>query len=263
MNLDTLQAEVAAALEPAFRARLLARGQARSMILRDGVLPTGAPRFAPTLAYDLIGYGEVLLLHGLCIRTEGGDEDLARRAFVQAGEAIEAVVAHGVPDDPQRGFLRSLSAAAFHLGRSSARAYSMLITSLDDANLSRLERALALVILRSLDELEEEIADWRVNGIASDERLADDLVASEVRMDPGDVADQFEESVFVALDTALCDRFYSGLGLFLLALQVGEESLVDRAREALQTGLDVSADVNLVPQWWCFRLAIHLIDDLW
>ena len=263
MDLDTLQAEVAAALEPAFRARLLARGQARSMIQRDGILPSGAPRFATTLPYDLIGYGEVLLLHGLRIRTEGGDEDLARRAFVHAGEAIEAVVGNGVPDDPQRGFLRLLSAAAFHLGRSSARAYSMLKTSLDDANLSRLERALALVILRSLDQLEEEIADWRVNEMASEKRLAEDIVASDVRMDEGNAAAQFEESIVAALDTALCDRLYAGLGVFLLALQVGEESLVDRAREELQTGLGVSADVNLVPQWWCFRLAIHLIDDLW
>lgn len=263
MNLDTLQAEVAAALEPAFRARLLAQGQARSMILRDGVLPSGAPRFATTLPYDLIAYGEALLLHGIRIRAEGGDEYLARRALVQAGEAIEAVVANGVPDDPQRGFLRLLSAAAFHLGRSSARAYSMLVTSLDDANLSRLERALALVILRSLDRLEEEIAEWQVRGTASEERLVDDLVASDVRVDDGDADGQFEESIFDALDTALCDRLYAGLGIFLLALQVGEEMLVDRARDELQTGLAVSADINLVPQWWCFRLAVHLIDDLW
>ena len=72
MNLETLHAEVAAALEPAFRAQLLARGQARAMILRDGVLPLGAPQFAPTLPHDLIAYGEALLLHAIRIRSMGG-----------------------------------------------------------------------------------------------------------------------------------------------------------------------------------------------
>ena len=233
------------------------------MILRDGVLPLGAPQFAPTLPHDLIAYGEALLLHAIRIRSMGGDEHLARRAFVQSGEAIEAAVANGVPDDPQRGFLRMLSAAAFHLGRSSARAYSMLMTSLDDANLSRLERGLALLILRSLDQLEAEIAEWQVGGTALDERLVEDLAFQDVRGDNADAEDRFEESIFTALDTALCDRLYSGLGSFLLALQVGEESLVARAGEELRRGLAVSSDVNLVPQWWCFRLAIHLIDDLW
>ena len=28
-------------------------------------------------------------------------------------------------------------------------------------------------------------------------------------------------------------------------------------------GLDASAEFNLVPQWWCFRLTLHLLDDLW
>ena len=111
MNLEQRETVVAEALEPAFRMQLLARGQARSMIWHDGVLPRGAPSFVETLSYDLVAYGDALLLHAMNIRSEGGDEQLARRAFMQAGEAIEAVVTNGVPDDPQRGFLRMLSAA--------------------------------------------------------------------------------------------------------------------------------------------------------
>ena len=263
MNLEELEAEVATVLEPAFRAQLLARGQARSMIWRDGVLPLGAPTFTATLSYDLVSYGEALLVQAIHIRNQGGDENLARRAFLQAGEAIEAVVVNDMPDEPQRGFLRILSAAAFHLGRSSARAYSMLMLSLDTANLSRLERCLALLILRFLDQLEGEIAEWRELGEASDQRLSEFLEGQEVQVANVDHESQFEDSVFVALDAALCDQFYSGLSCFLLALQVGEEVLVARAREELQTGLTVSSDINLVPQWWCFHLAIHLIDDLW
>ena len=263
MNLETLQVELTKALEPAFRASLLARGQARSIILRAGALPRGAPQFASTLPYDLIAYGDALLLQGMRIHSSGANEQLARRAFVQAGEALEAAVVNGVPDDPERGFLRILSAAAFHLGRSSARAYSMLRTSLDNSNLSRSETGLALLILRSLDQLEDQIADWRFTGVALDETLVESLRALDVQPSDRRAADDIEEAILIALDTALCDQLYSGLSIFLLALQAGEESLVVRAREHLRTGLTVTADLNLVPQWWCFRLTIHLIDDLW
>ena len=263
MHLKQRETEVAAALEPAFRDQLLARGQARSIIWRDGVLPDGSPPFIETLSYELVTYGDALLLHAIRIRTAGGDEQLARRAFVRAGEAFEAVVANGVPDDPQRGFLRMLSAAAYHLGHSSARAYSMLVASLTDANLSKLERSLALLILRDLDRLENEIAEWRASGVASDQGLVKTLDAQDVLINDADTEEQFEESILDALDIVLCDQLHSGLGSFLLALQTGEEVLVGRAHEELQTGLTVASDINLVPQWWCFHLAIQLIDDLW
>lgn len=46
MNLEQLQDTVRAVTSPAFRDRLLAKGQARSIIWRDGALPQGAPRDA-------------------------------------------------------------------------------------------------------------------------------------------------------------------------------------------------------------------------
>jgi hypothetical protein len=44
-----------------FRGRLIARGQARAIIWRDGVLPPGAPGFSTQLSYDLHSYGYGLL----------------------------------------------------------------------------------------------------------------------------------------------------------------------------------------------------------
>ena len=38
---------------------------------------------------------------------------------------------------------------------------------------------------------------------------------------------------------------------------------VEQARERLQNGLGVCLELNLVPQWWAFRLTIHLLSDLW
>ena len=265
MNLEELQGALEAAIEPAFRGNLLARGQARSMLWRDGVLPQGAPPFARTLSYDLLSYGDSLLSLAMRLREQGGDEGLARSAFEHAGEAIEAVVSKGDPEDPQRGFLRLLSASAFHLGRLSARAFSMLVLSIQNANLSPIERTLALLILRSLDEIEREISAWNIDGMAADGRLAEELAAALELAEAGEGDDDEEQPdpVLAVLDKALTDIFYTGLGTFIVALQTGEEGLVEDARASFLNGLEQCTALNLVPQWWCFRLAVHLIDDLW
>src|SRR3990172_6673568 len=191
------------------------------------------------------------------IREQQGDESLARSAFEHAGEAIEAVVSNGDPDNSQRGFLRLLAASAFHLAHLSARAFSMLVSSINNGNLSVTERALALLI--SLNVLESEITSWRLGGMASDGRIIEELRAALAGFDES----QETEPVFDAVDKALTDNFFSGIGMFLVALQTGEQSLVDAARSELHKGLDVTSALNLVPQSWCFRLAIHLIGDLW
>ncbi len=263
MNLEELHDAVVAATEPGFRGRLLARGQARSMIWRNGILPDGAPGFSPTLTYDLLSYGDALLSLAMRIREEHGDESLSRSAFEYSGEAIEAVVSKGDPDSPQRGFLRLLAASAFHLAHLSARAFSILVSSIHNGNLSATERALALLILRSLNELEAEITDWRLGGMASDERLIAELDAELEGIDEAAHEAEETEPVLDALDTALTDTFFAGIGMYLVALQTGEQILMEAARGELRKGLEVASEVNLVPQWWCFRLAIHLIGDLW
>ncbi|MEW8051960.1 MAG: DEAD/DEAH box helicase, partial [Candidatus Thiodiazotropha sp.] len=229
------------------------------MIWRNGILPDGAPEFASTLSHDLVSYGDTLMSLAMRILEQQGNESLARSAFAHAGEAIEAVVSKGDPDNPQRGFLRLLAASAFHLAHFSARAFSMLVSAINNGNLSMTERALALLILRSLNELESEITGWRLGGAASDGLLIAEINAAV------DGTDELEdaEPVLDALDKALTDTLFSGLGNFLVALQRGEQTLVDAARAELRKGLDVAGALNMVPQWWFFRLAIHLIEDLW
>jgi hypothetical protein len=56
-TIESVQTDIDQAVTPGFRARLIARGQARAMIWRDGVLPPGAPSFSPQLSYDLHSYG--------------------------------------------------------------------------------------------------------------------------------------------------------------------------------------------------------------
>ena len=261
MNLEDLESAVKSALEPAFRGRLLARGQARSMIWREGKLPPGAPDFASTmLTHDLLSYGDALLSLALRIREQKGDQMLARQAFEQAGEAIEAVVSKGDPTDPQRGFLRLLSASAFHLAHLSARAFSMLVETVEDANLSRIEKAISMLILRSLDAMERDVVKWHLDGHASDNRLTE-LISTWI--DGAEETDDAHSILDQAIDRALSDNFFTGLGHFIGALRSGDDELVETAKSELEKGLAQCKVLNLVPQWWCFRLSCHLIDDLW
>lgn len=262
MNLEQLQDTVRAATSPAFRDRLLAKGQARSMIWRDGTLPQGAPRFSQNLSYDLQSYAYALLSLGIRLREEGGDEVLMRTSFEQSANALEAVVSKGDPNDPERGFHRLLAASAFHLGRFSARAFSLLVASLDNSNLSPMERGLALFILRSFDELERQIANWCLGEAASDGQLLSILAPSLENPDDEESADADVASL-AAVDMALTQNFLRGLGAFLMALESGENRLAVLAREELHRGFEICQDLNLVPQWWCYRLSIHLLDDLW
>ncbi|SMD04479.1 hypothetical protein [Primorskyibacter flagellatus] len=259
MNLEEIQNLVSSAVEPGYRGKLLARGQARAMIWRDGLLPEGAPDFISTLSYDLLSYGHSLLLLGIRLREEGGDQSLMRSAFEHAGEAIEAVVSKGDPDDPRRGFFRLLAASSFHLASLSARAFSLLHMTAEDLNLSRMERGLAMLILRALDDLEGEILTWRLGGMGSEEAIIADLAQAE----QGSKAQADSDPLSDALDRALCDAFYGGLGAYILALETGAPELVEHARGELTKGLESAATLNMVPQWWCFRIAIHLLDDLW
>lgn len=89
-TVDGIVADINEASAPGFRGRLIARGQARAMIWRDGVLPPDAPAFSPQLSYDLHSYGYSLLGLGLRLGELGGDPAHARIAFEQAGTALEA-----------------------------------------------------------------------------------------------------------------------------------------------------------------------------
>ncbi len=126
--------------------------------------------------------------------------------------------------------------------------------------------ALALLILRSLDRLEAEIIAWNLDGTGSDEAVRAELMRvleHDADQGAGEEDEDDEEGISEALDLALTDQLYGGLGAFLLALQTGEADLLEVARAEIEDGLAAAAELNLVPQWWCFRLTLHLLDDLW
>ncbi|MGH6678710.1 MAG: DEAD/DEAH box helicase, partial [Bradyrhizobium sp.] len=65
------------------------------------------------------------------------------------------------------------------------------------------------------------------------------------------------------VDLALTDSFFGALSIFLLAVERGERPLLDQALARLREGQGICAEINLLPQWWSHRIAIHLLSDLW
>ncbi len=254
---EELVASVTAATAPGFRAKLLARGQSRAMVWQEGVLPPDAPRYSSLLSYDLLSYGYSLLAQGLRLLGIPGQDELARKAFEYAAEALEAVVSDG-PKIPERDFHRLIAAASYHLGRFSARAYSLLHASVEGANLTVGERCIARLMLRDINALDEDIAAWRKAGTATD-----DVLISVVNSASAKSVDDSNSGVEQALDLALTDAFMGALAMALLAFERGEPALLTQAFSKLRIGLSGAAEFSLVSQWWTHTLALHLLSGLW
>ena len=261
---EAIAADIAEAATAGFRGRLIARGQARAIIWRNGELPPDAPAFAQQLSYDLHSYGYALLGLGLRLRELGGDTAQARTAFEQAATALEAVIAKGNRQEADRDFHFIMAAASYHLAHLSARAYSLLAIVEADENFSPIERVLAQLMRRNFRALRVSVLDYRASGEGSDAQIAAAIQANldqaEAAAEPADGSNDF---LFDGLDIALTDAFMAAMSLFLLALERGEQPLLDQALERLRTSLAICSELNMLPQWWAHRIAIHLLSDLW
>lgn len=268
---QTIVAQIEEALAPEFRASLLARGQARSMIWRRGELPADSPEFSPNLSYDLLSYGFALITQGLQLLDLGEARESARRAFENAASAIESAIVNAATSD-DTDFHRLIAGAAYHLAGYSARAFSVLHRNIDAGNLSPVETCLARLILRDLDGVADDIAIVRASGAGDDEALLELIRQAYPEGDgpPTDstLAGDAEETdpdaaLFNAVDLALNDNFMGALSAAMLAFARGERALLETALVRLARGLKASSDAGMIPHWWCHRLASHLLDDLW
>ena len=261
---EAIVADINEAVAAGFRGRLIARGQARAMIWRDGILPVDAPRFSSKLSYDLQSYGYALLGLGLRLREIGGDPTQARVAFEQAATALDAVIAKGRREESDRDFHFVMAAASYHLARLSARAYSLLSIVEADDNFSPIERVLALLMRRDMNALRIAVFEYRISGIGSDEQIAGSIAARlgelEEITDPSPDTDSL---LFDNLVVALTDVFFAAMALFLVAVDRGEGQLLDQALDRLRESLSICGEMNLVSYWWVHRVAIHLLSDLW
>jgi hypothetical protein len=246
-----LASRLEAAVAPGVRGRLLDKGLARGLIWRDGALPEGAPEFADSLSEDLLDYAHTVVALALRLRALGAPNPrLLERAFLVAGEAIEAVVHRG-EDRRDRGFHRVTAAVSFHLGRYAARAFSMLPAGAEAQNLAPTEVALVRLLRRRLDELHQSFSRWLLDPANADEAVANKL--------EGDA--EFDQTD--AVHSVVTSSFMRGLALFDHALTTGQQDAAASARARLFTTAAAARDLNAVSHWWTATLAAHLIDELW
>lgn len=249
-SIQDIERRLEIAVAPGFRERLLDKGLARGLIWRDGELPADAPLFPPSLTEDLLDYAHTVMAMSLRLRSLEVASRILERAFLVAGESIEAAIHHG-DDRSDQAFHRVTAAVAFHLGGYSARAYSMLPEGREAYNLAPTEKALVQLLRRKLDEMHVLCATWLLDAENNDDRIADRL-----RNDEG-----FDE--VDAAHTLLTTSFMRGLALFDHAITAGSsESAADAKAQMIETS-EAARDLNAVSHWWTATLASHLVDDLW
>lgn len=249
-TIEELTEFLTAATEEGILGRLLYRGEAWSLMLQEGTLPRGAPPFASTIATDLAEHGFALLRGAMALRAQAGASALTSKAFERAANAFEALVRNGDPQAPDRGFRRTIAAAAYHLAGFSAVAYSLFNATAEDLNTSPGETAIQHLILRNFDQLRSFVRDW-----LNDEAHGDEEMAEALRVEEPDV----DEVLSTILNTTIC----RALAFFDFALETGEDEPIGIAQSLLTTAVSLADNAENVPLWWISKLCSHLIEDLW
>ena len=230
--------------------RLLYRGAAWSLMRENGVLPPNAPPLGATIETDLAEHGFALLRGAMALRAQAGTSDLTSKAFERSANAFEALVRNGDPESPDRGFRRTIAAAAYHLAGFSAVAYSLFNETAGDLNTSPGETAIQHLILRDLGQLRGFVREWLDNDDHKDEQIAEVLRGEEPDVD---------EALSTILNTTIC----RALAYFDFALETGETEPIETARAILDAAVSLADNAENVPLWWISNLCRHLIDDLW
>lgn len=249
-TIDELTTFLRAATVDGILGRLLYRGATWSLMREQGVLPPNAPPLGATIETDLAEHGFALLRGAMALRAQAGDSELTSKAFERAANAFEALVRNGDPEAPDRGFRRTIAAAAYHLADFSAVAYSLFNETTDDLNASPGEKAIRLLILRDLDQLRSFVRHWLGDAAHDDEKLAEALRADEPDVD---------SVLSIIMNSTIC----RALALFDFALETGENESLQSARSLLDTAVSLAGNAENVPLWWISNLCRHLIDDLW
>ena len=247
---DELTAFLTTATVDGVLGRLLYRGAAWSLMREQGALPKNAPPLGATIATDLAEHGFALLRGAMAQRAQAGASELTSKAFERAANAFEALVHNGDPEAPDRGFRRTIAAAAYHLAGFSAVAYSLFNETAADLNTSPGETAIRHLILRDLEQLRGFVREWLGDEAHGDERIAKALLGEDPDVD---------EVLSTILNTTIC----RALASFDLALETGEPEPIESARAMLATAVSLADNAGNVPMWWISNLCLHMIDDLW
>uniref|UniRef100_UPI0013A57C30 DEAD/DEAH box helicase n=1 Tax=Pseudomonas aeruginosa TaxID=287 RepID=UPI0013A57C30 len=249
-TIDELTAFLTTATVDGILGRLLYRGAAWSLMRDEGVLPPNAPPLGATIETDLAEHGFALLRGAMALRAQAGASELTSKAFERSANAFEAPLRNGDPAAPDRGFRRTIAAAAYHLAGFSAVAYSLFNETAGDLNTSPGETAIRHLILRDLDQLRGFVGEWLGDAAHGDEQITEALRGEDPDVD---------EALSTILNTTIC----RALAFFDFALETGEPEPIESARALLATAVSLAGNAENVPLWWISNLCHHLIDDLW
>lgn len=254
---------LAEATNSGFRGRLLARGQAQSMIRRVGVLPDDAPEFSPFLDADLLNYGYAMLSTSLdLLEAADGDGEqsgqitLAREGFIQSSYALEAATRNASPGE-DLAFHGLVSGAASHLGGYAARAFSLMQASRRSGRLTPMEQTLADLAMRDLSAIEQRTQSLRSSPLVSDE-----VLLAALRTGDGSAGEPASPDQVGPLVLLLSENYLSAVSAALFAIELGSRELLGAALEELQLGEQASLDVSVPGPWWVYRLTRRLLGDL-
>ena len=260
---DDLVETLESAIDAGFRGRLLARGQAQSMIRRAGILPEDAPAFSPFLDADLLHYGYAMLSNSIDLleAAEGNDDRpeqdaLAREGFIQSSYALEAATRNAAPEE-DLAFHGVIAGAASHLGGYAARAFSLMQTSRLSGRLTPMELTLADLAMRDLNSIEQRTLLLRASPQLSDEALLTALIADDDAA--GESVPPAEVGPVVLL---LSENYLAAVSAALYAIEIGNRELLARALEELRLGERASLDVSVPGPWWVYRLTRRILGDL-
>lgn len=249
-TIDELTTFLVAATADGILGRLLYRGAAWSLMREDGVLPPNAPPLGATIETDLAEHGFALLRGAMALRARTGASELTSKAFERAANAFEALVRNGDPKARDRGFRRTIAAAAYHLAGFSAVAYSLFSETAEDLNTSPCETAIRYLILRDLGQMRSVVREWLNDEAHSDEQIAEALRGVDAGVD---------DVLSTILNTTIC----RALAHFDFALETGEPEPIESSRALLATTVSLAGNAENVPLWWISSLCRQLIDDLW
>ena len=222
-----LAESLATATDSGFRGRLLARGQAQSMIRRAGILPQDAPQFSPVLDADLLNYGYAMLSNSLDLleAAEGDDRmsaqvTLAREGFIQSSYALEAATRNAAPAE-DLAFHGLIAGAASHLGGYAARAFSLMQASRQSGSLTPMEQTLADLAMRDLSSIEQRTRSLRSSPQASDEVLLAALIAEDDSTDESSPPGEVGPVVLL-----LSENYLTAVSAALFAIELGSGELL-------------------------------------
>ncbi len=260
---EDLVEALAAATDSGFRGRLLARGQAQSMIRRAGVLPPEAPQFSSFLDADLLNYGYAMLSTSLALLEADDDERdsseqtaLAREGFIQSSYALEAATRNAAPAE-DLAFHGVIAGAVSHLGGYAARAFSLMQASRRSGRLTPMEETLADLAMRDLGSIEQ-----RTRSLRSSPELSDDALLAALTVEAANTDESAPSGQLGPVALLLNANYLAAVSAALFAIEIGSRALLATALEDIQVGEQASLDVSVPGPWWVYRLTRHLLGDL-